>query len=242
MSRRDVSRRVPRLGLVVSSPLRLADPRTKLALSLCLSLSVMLPLQRLVAAMAFYALLLCWARLLPASLRQIWRLKWVLLVLFLVDWFWISAELAVAVSLRIMMLTGTFALLVATTLPEELRLALEWLRVPYRYAFSVGLAFQTVNLLDDEWRAIREAQRARGAWAPLSGWRNARSQVRDLVALAVPAVVMTTKRAWAMTEAAYARGFGSPQRRPWRGLTMRPLDWMLLVFTLLFSVLLVAWR
>jgi energy-coupling factor transport system permease protein len=242
VSRRDVSRRVPRLALVVSSPLRLADPRTKLALSLSLSLSVMLPLQGLVAAMAFYGLLLWWARLLPAALRQIWRLKWVLLVLFVVDWFWISAELAVAVSLRILMLTGTFALLVATTLPEELRLALEWLRVPYRYAFSVGLAFQTVNLLDNEWRAIREAQRARGAWAPLSRWRNVKTQVRDLVALAVPAIVMTTKRAWAMTEAAYARGFGSPQRRPWRWLTMGRLDWMLLVLTLLFSILLFTWR
>jgi energy-coupling factor transport system permease protein len=242
VSRRDVSRRVPRLALVVSSPLRLADPRTKLALSLSLSLSVMLPLQGLVAAMAFYGLLLWWARLLPAALRQIWRLKWVLLVLFVVDWFWISAELAVAVSLRILMLTGTFALLVATTLPEELRLALEWLRVPYRYAFSVGLAFQTVNLLDNEWRAIREAQRARGAWAPLSRWRNVKAQVRDLVALAVPAIVMTTKRAWAMTEAAYARGFGSPQRRPWRWLTMGRLDWMLLVLTLLFSILLFTWR
>ena len=54
-------------------------------------------------------------------------------------------------------------LFVGTTTPSELRLALEWLRVPYRYAFSVSLAFQSVGLLDDEWRAIYEAQRARGA-------------------------------------------------------------------------------
>ena len=48
MKRWDGPRRVPRLVLVASSPLRLADPRMKLALSLCLSLSVMLPLQRIV--------------------------------------------------------------------------------------------------------------------------------------------------------------------------------------------------
>ena len=43
-----------------------------------------------------------------------------------------------------------FALFFATTTPAELRLALEWLSVPHRYAFSVSLAFQSVGLLDDE--------------------------------------------------------------------------------------------
>jgi energy-coupling factor transporter transmembrane protein EcfT len=242
VKKRSASRRAPKLLLVASSPLRLADPRMKLALSLCLSLSVMLPLQRLAVAVVFYALLLLWARLLPAAVRRVWQLKWVLLVLFLVDWFLISTELAVAVTLRIVLLSGTFALFFATTTPDELRLALDWLRVPFRYAFSLSLAFQSVSLLDEEWRAIREAQKARGAWAPLSGWRNLAGQVRDLVALAVPAIVMTTKRAWAMTEAAHARGFDSPRRRLWRRLEMRRLDWLLLAMTVAFSAALVLWR
>jgi energy-coupling factor transport system permease protein len=222
--------------------LRFADPRMKLALSLCLSLSVMLPLERLVVAVAFYGLLLLWARLLPAAIRQVWQMRWVLLVLFVVDWFLISTELAVAVTLRVVLLAGTFALFFATTTPDELRLALEWMRVPYRYAFSLSLAFQSVSLLDEEWRTIREAQRARGAWGRLGGWRNVVGQVRDLVALAVPVIVMTTKRAWAMTEAAYARGFDSPHRRPWRRLVMCRLDWLLLAITVAFSVALVLWR
>lgn len=242
MKKRKASRRVPRMVLVASSPLRFADPRMKLALSLCLSLSVMLPLQRLVVAVAFYGLLLLWARLLPAAIRRVWQMRWVLLVLFVVDWFLISTELAVAVTLRVVLLSGTFALFFATTTPDELRLALEWMRVPYRYAFSLSLAFQSVSLLDDEWRAIREAQKARGAWGSLGGWRNVVGQVRDLVALAVPAIVMTTKRAWAMTEAAYARGFDSPHRRPWRRLVMCRLDWLLLAITAAFSVALVLWR
>jgi energy-coupling factor transport system permease protein len=242
VKKRKVSRRVPRMVLVASSPLRFADPRMKLALSLCLSLSVMLPLQRLVVAVAFYGLLLLWARLLPAAIRRVWQMRWVLLVLFVVDWLLISTELAVAVTLRVVLLSGTFALFFATTTPDELRLALEWMRVPYRYAFSLSLAFQSVSLLDEEWRAIREAQKARGAWGSLGGWRNVVGQLRDLVALAVPAVVMTTKRAWAMTEAAYARGFESPHRRPWRRLAMRWLDWLLLAITAAFSMALVLWR
>jgi energy-coupling factor transporter transmembrane protein EcfT len=219
------------LALVEASPLRRADPRTKLALCLCTSMAVMLPLERLATFMVIYTVLLLWARLLPEAARQVWRLKWVLSLLFLGDWLLVGLDLAVIITLRLILLAGAFALFFATTTPGELRLALEWMRVPYRYAFSLSLAFQSLGLLDEEWRAIREAQRARGAWAPKSGWKNVMGRVRDMVALAIPAIVLTTKRAWAMTEAAYARGFDSPRRRPYRHLVMSRLDWALLAGT-----------
>jgi energy-coupling factor transporter transmembrane protein EcfT len=237
------SGRTRELALVETSPLRRADPRTKLALSLCASLAVMLPLERLAVSMVIYALLLLWARLLPAAARQIWRLKWVLIPLFLVDWLVVDLYLAAIVTLRLILLAGAFALFFATTTPGELRLALEWLRVPYRYAFSLALAFQSVGMLDDEWRTIREAQRARGAWGlRWSGWRNVTAQIRDLVALSVPTIVLTTKRAWAMTEAAYARGFDAPHRRPYRRLAMGRLDWALLASAIAVSLIIVLWR
>jgi energy-coupling factor transport system permease protein len=230
------------LALVEHSPLRRVDPRTKLALSLCASLAVMLSLEKLAIFMVLYVLLLLWARLLPEAARQVWRLKWVLIVLFAVDWIFVSLDLAVIITLRLILLAGAFALFFATTTPSELRLALEWLRVPYRYAFSIGLAFQSVGMLDDEWRAIREAQRARGAWSQPTGWRDVTARVRDLVSLAVPAVVLTTKRAWAMTEAAYARGFDSPKRRSFRTLALGWLDWLLLAGTLAAAAFLICWR
>ena len=163
MIRLGTSGRARNLALVEHSPLRRADPRTKLALSLCASLAVMLPLEKLVIFMGVYVLLLLWARLLPEAARQVWRLKWILIVLFIVDWLFVSRELAFLVTLRLILLAGAFSLFFATTTPGELRLALEWMRVPHRYAFSISLAFQSVGLLDDEWRAILEAQRARGA-------------------------------------------------------------------------------
>ena len=242
MIRLGTSGRTRSLALVEDSPLRRADPRTKLALSLCASLAVMLSLEKLAIFMGLYVLLLLWARLLPEAARQVWRLKWVLLVLFVVDWLIISPELAIIITLRLILLAGAFALFFATTTPGELRLALEWMRVPYRYAFSLTVAFQSVGLLDDEWRGIREAQQARGAWAPPSGWRNLVGKVGDMVALAVPAIVMTTKRAWGMTEAAYARGFDSPRRRPYRRLRMGWLDGLLLAGTLAVAAGLLLWR
>lgn len=229
--------------LAEHSPLRRADPRTKLALSLCASLAVMLPLERLASFMGIYLLLLLWSRLLRDAAWQVWRLKWVLIPLFILDWILVGPDLAVIVTLRIVLLAGAFALFVRTTTPGEFRLALEWLRVPYRYAFSVSLAFQSVGLLDDEWRAIREAQRARGAWEfEWAGWRKLPSQVGELIALTVPAIVLTTKRAWSLTEAAYARGFDSPHRRAYRRLAMKRVDWLLLTAAVAISILLIAWR
>jgi energy-coupling factor transporter transmembrane protein EcfT len=230
------------LVLVEDSPLRRADPRTRLALSLCASLAVMLPLERLAAFMAVYIALLLWARLLPEAARQVWRLRWVLLILFVVDLLVVSLDLAAIITLRLVLLAGAFSLFFASTTPGELRLALEWLRIPYRYAFSLGLAFQSLGLLGEEWRGILEAQRARGAWVPSTGWRNLGRRLRDMVGLTVPAITLTTKRAWAMTEAAYARGFDSPKRRPYRRLVWRSLDTWLLAGSAAVMVALWVWR
>jgi energy-coupling factor transport system permease protein len=211
-------------------------------LCLAASLAVMLPLEQLLVFMGFYLLLIAWARLLPQAARQVWRLKWVLVLLFLLDWLLVGPELAVVVTLRLILLTGSFALFFSTTTPGELCLALEWMRLPYRYAFSVSLAFQSVGLLDEEWRTIHEAQRARGAWHPAQGWRSVIARLGDLVALAVPAVVLTTRRAWAMTEAAYARGFDSPHRQPLRKLAMRWSDWFLLLTAAAVISAILFWR
>jgi energy-coupling factor transport system permease protein len=223
-------------ALVETSPLRRFDPRVKLAMALCASLSVMLPLPGLAIFIACFALLLAWGRLLPSAASNVWRMRWFLLVLFLLDYFWIGPELALAIVLRLSLLAASFSLLVATTTPGEFNQALESLHLPYRYAFSLGLAFQSLGLLEEEWRNILEAQRSRGLlnleWRAVS-WRQAVPQVirqaRDLVALSVPAIVLTTKRAWGITESAYARGFDSPHRRPYRRLHMRAYDWLVLV-------------
>ena len=228
--------------LVEDSPLRTADPRTKLAISLCASLAVMLPLERLFAFMVLYLLLLGWGRLLRQAGEQVWRIKWILLVLFVVDWWLVGGNLAVVITLRLVLLAGVFALFFATTTARELGLALESLHLPYRYAFSISVAFQSLGLLDDEWRSIHEAQSARGALPRNSGLRKFLQQMGDLVALTVPAIVLTTKRAWSMTEAAYARGFDSPHRRPFHQLKLGLLDWLLLTGTVIAASLLLFWR
>ena len=151
------------------------------------------------------------------------------------DWLVVSAELAVVVTLRLVIVAGVFAMFFSTTTPSELCLALVWMRVPYRYAFSLGLSFQAVGHINSEWRKILEAQKARGAFSAPSGWRYPVEQVKNLVSLTVPAVVLAAKRAWSMTEAAYARGFDAPHRSAYHTLAMRRTDWALVLSTLLVT-------
>jgi energy-coupling factor transporter transmembrane protein EcfT len=235
------SRRLYTVSRIEASPLCNADPRAKLALSACASLAVMLPLERLAAFMAVYTLFLLWGRLLPAAAQQVWRLRWLLAALFAMDWLFVGLDLAVIVTLRVIMLASVFTLFVGTTTPDELRLALERLHVPYRYAFSLSLAFQSVNLLSEEWHAIHEAQLSRGALGKAPGLRGIAFRLRDWVAMTVPAIVLTARRAWAITEAACARGFDSPRRRPYRQLTMRWGDWLLMGSAAAIVVALIAW-
>ncbi len=229
------------LVLVETSPLRKADPRTKLFISVAISLVVMMSLERLAIFLSIYILFLLWAHLLVPAAGQVWRLKWILLILFSFDWWLISPEHAILICTRLVLLTGVFALFFSTTTTRELGLALEKLRVPYRYAFSLSLAFQSLGLLDDEWRAIHEAQSSRGAMLEISSFRRFVSQLGDFVSLTVPAIVLTTKRAWAITEAAYARGFDSPHRTSYHTLAFSRLDAFLMVGTTVLIILL-YWR
>ena len=225
-----------------ASPLRRLDPRSKLFASLALSLAVMLPLEKLVIFLFVYIGFVIWAKLFPEMLRQIWQLRWILLFLFLIDWWLISLELAVVITLRLILLSGVFALFFSTTSTNELSLALESLKIPYRFAFSINLAFQSIGLLQEEWQAIREAQQSRGILVKFNGVRQLIKQVNDLVALTVPAIVLTTRRAWAITEAAYSRGFDSPNRISYYQLKMKWTDWIFIIIIMFVMTAFIIWR
>lgn len=230
------------IKVVEGSPLRAADPRTKLILSLVASLTVMLPLEQLVYAIGAYLVLITWSRLLKPVAKQVWRIRIVLIGLFVVDWIFISLELATVVTLRLALLASTFAIFFSTTTPAEFRLALEWMRIPYRFAFSISMAFQSINILDREWKNIVEAQQSRGVWQAPKNVRQLFKQLGNLLALTVPAIVMTTKRAWAITESAYARGFDSPKRTAYRKLNMKKIDWILIALTISVSASFIVWN
>jgi energy-coupling factor transport system permease protein len=228
-------------SLVEASPLRSFDPRTKLALSLAVSLAVMFPMYKLSVVALALVLLLAWSRLLRYAAEVLWRMKWVLVILFLGDWILVSLDLATAVVFRLILLACSFTLVFFTTTPGELRMALERCGVPHRYSFSLSTAFQSLGFLREELLQIREAQKARGAYHDAGRRIPIFTQVRELVAFSVPVVVLTTKRAWAITEAAYARGFESPNRQPYRRLSVQAGDWILLSILAAMCAAMILW-
>jgi energy-coupling factor transport system permease protein len=202
----------------------------------------MLPLARLAAFMLLLGIFLLWAQLLPGTARQVWRIAWILALLFLMDWWLVGLAHAALVVARLVLLAAIFSLFFATTTTRELSLALERLGVPYRFAFSLNVAFQSLGLLDDEWHTIREAQRARGVWSPPDSLKQLLKGLGDFVSLTVPVIVLATRRAWEITEAASARGFNSPQRKPYQRLAFSRLDWFLLAGMLAMLLPLFLWR
>jgi len=227
---RGAHRRLVRL--VQDSPLRPMDARIKLVWALLLTPAVMLPLNRIIIYYVMFIGLLTYGRLLGEAAHQVRRLFWLLVILFILDWIFISLSFAVLITLRLTLLLGFSALLLGTMPTDELRDGLRGLGLPYRYAFVLSLAFQSLPLVMDEWRNIVEAQRARGAWRSYQGWRELPAYTLDMVALAVPAVVLTTRRAWSLTEAAHARGFDSPYKPELPRLRLRWHELAIVVGTL----------
>lgn len=197
---------------VVDSPLRRVDARGKLLLALGLACAAMLPLQPLAMVSAAFALLVVGTGLAAVAAAALRRTAPFLALLFALDWLCIGFPFAVLITLRLTLLATSGVVLSATTTPEELCAALERLRLSRRAAFALSSAFRSADLLADEWRGIAEAQRARGLPPPPTGWRAWRAHGARLVAYFVPAIVLATQRAWALSEAAAVRGLETPRR------------------------------
>jgi energy-coupling factor transport system permease protein len=222
--------------------LRGADPRTKLFLCAATSAAVMLPLGHLAAVVAGFFVLILAARIERQMLAQLRRAAVLLTLLFLADWLWIGIDFAVLIAARLILLIIGFSLFFATTTPDELQAALEQMRVPASLAFAFATAYRFLHLLDSEWREIVEAQQARGIAVPALSWRAPRQSLACAMAIIVPAVVLTTQRAWSITEAAAARGFESPNRRSSRNLRFSRVDQLLLTAAVAVIACLLAYR
>lgn len=246
MNRLGQSRRLVRMR--DNSPLRRYDPRAKMALVVLLALGLMLPLGYLLIYGALLVIFLTVTRLNGECGRQIWRMAWLLVILQVVDWIVFDVQFASLITLRMALVMVISTIVLATTTPEEVRLALLSLGMPYRYAFALGVSVQAVPMLHREWLAIMEAQKARGVRldeekkGDVRGWQRLwlSQRMTDWMALAIPAIVLATKRAWLLTEAAHSRGLGYASPTRYRELRMTWRDWVLIAGTALIIGVLIA--
>jgi energy-coupling factor transporter transmembrane protein EcfT len=233
----------PASTIVEHSFFRRVDARTKLALSLAASLVVALPLPSVALCVTAYGALVVAGGLTAPAWRNVRRLRLVLSALFLLDWYWVGLSFAVLITLRLLVLSVAFTVLIATTTRDDMRRALEQLGLPRRVAFAFATALATLSLLEAEWRGILEAQRARGltlAAAPGVTWRQSFRFAHDLVPFVVPAVVLTTQRAWSLTETAAMRGIEAPRVGSGPSPKLAPLDGAILAAVGALNLLLFA--
>jgi len=234
-------RRSP-LALAHQSFLRRVDARTKLALAMGASSAVMLPLAPLALFVAGFAALVVVGRLVAPAAAQVRRVAPLLGLLFAIDWLVVGLPFAVLITLRVALLVTAFTVLVATTTPDELRAGLERLGLPPRLAFAMASTYRSLAQMEREWQTIIEAQRARGLLTSAARTRSWRLRLSDAVALVVPAIVLATQRAWALSESAAGRGLESPLRRPHGVHSLTRLDRALLAGAGGLLLVLLAWR
>jgi energy-coupling factor transport system permease protein len=214
------------------------DPRTKLFLTLCGVILVMI-VQRPQAISVVYGLT-CIA---VAGLGQIRSyLRWLRLVLPMalffgaVTWWSTTWITGCSAGLKLLALATVFFIFFATTIPEDLGNALVKMGLPYTVAFVMTAALQFVPIIGRKSKTVLDAQRARGI--PLEpGW----SALRHYPAFLGPLLIQSFQLAEELAEAMEARGFGNPQRTFLNPCRLRKHDWLIMAGGLLLLAASIAW-
>jgi energy-coupling factor transport system permease protein len=144
--------------------------------------------------------------------------------------------------LKLAELLAASILFLSTTSIEEFSTSLVSLRVPYRVAFAMSLAFRLVPLFIDSAIMVVQAQTLRGYDFNRG---NAFERMRRYVPALIPVFMGALRRANNMAMALEARGFGMGARPTTLGdYRMRPQDVAALGFLLLLatSYFLLYWK
>jgi len=214
------------------SPLARLDARVRLLLCLTASLGILLPPPCLILLGAGMAVLLIWGKLIQVIARYVYKFVWLLLILVLVNTIMVNGTFALVFVLRLLLLAFSFIIFTETTSIEEIYLILRWLKCPYHLAFSFSVALQFMPVLSQEWHMVKEAQWIRGIHLQPAAGRTPRkifTFLQGLLPFIIPVIVLTVKRAWNLTEAAYLRGIDAPFEAAVPSLCLQKRDYAFLL-------------
>ena len=138
------------------------------------------------------------------------------------------------VSLRLLSVLSAGALVVFTTYPSDLILALTKLRVPHSFAFMLTLALRFLPETIEQGKRILVAQQLRGA-----GGKGLLSAVRRFRLLVVPLLAVSLRSARQVALAAEVRAYSS-NRVPSKDLRFATADWAVMAGLVLLTVIGIA--
>ncbi|TFG07348.1 MAG: energy-coupling factor transporter transmembrane protein EcfT [Promethearchaeota archaeon] len=212
------------------------DPRAKLLFSIIYSISAllfteMIPLFLILLTLIPFIIL---GKMVKEWIRTIRGLSFLILLIIVLNTFFLSLSYAISMILRIFIMITAFSLFFLTVHPNDLALSLISMNVPYPYAFSFSLAFRFVPTIAIEAQNIMDAQQSRGYEMQKSGLIN---QIKNLFPLLVPLIICSIKRAFNVAEALESRAFGSNiERTYYYSIKYTIKDWLFTIFLFLFLI------
>ena len=146
----------------------------------------------------------------------------------------IEIESAVAMTLRFVVLVGSFSVFFLTTSPDHLGLALEQTHFPYEFSFAFTTAIRFVPVLAEEAQTIMDAQKARGLELEKGGFLK---KIRNYIPVLIPLIVSAIRRSLELAEAMESRAWGATKKRTnLYELKFHLGDYILLSITLLILI------
>ena len=119
-------------------------------------------------------------------------------------------ERAAAMTLRFIVLIGSFSVFFLTTSPDHLGLALQQSRIPYEFCFAFTTAVRFVPVLADEAQTIMDAQKARGLELERG---NLLKRVRNYIPVLIPLIVNAIRRSLELAESMESMAWGASKKR-----------------------------
>ena len=151
-----------------------------------------------------------------------------------------NLALAVAAATRILIMSGSFYSLLATTDFGSMIAGLCRIRVPYVIAFSVGLTLQLIPIIIQEFSSIQDAQRSRGQELDRGGLFE---RIRNYLSIAVPLLLRSLRLGQTLSFALITYRFGGNQvRTSVHRLRLGFADYSFIALCMIVTTGLVIWQ
>ena len=225
------------------------DPRTKIVTFLLTFVAILLfenPLWMLPVT-----ILIVLQLLVSGSVRNLRRIRYILIVLTIssmVLWNLFSSGVtpllgfltvesftfAVARTMLMILMISAGMILISTTRNEELVLGMIRLGLPYRVGFAISTSLRLVPTIASSTMTISQAQQSRGLNLQSGGLIE---RIRKFLPLLVPVFISTIRSTNIFGMALESKGFGAREvRTSYLQIKMRPIDWAVIIFALLFVI------
>ncbi|NVM30450.1 MAG: energy-coupling factor transporter transmembrane protein EcfT [Candidatus Helarchaeota archaeon] len=212
------------------------DPRTKLYFAIIITIISLLFNEIIPLLILFLSLIpfFIMGKIVTQWLTTLRGLIFLAIFIIVIDTLFISFNLGVAMSIRLLGLISAFSLFFLTVHPDDLSQGLIQMRVPFSFAFALSLAIRFVPTLGLEAQNVREAQMVRGLELQKG---NIIKKVKNFIPIIIPLIILSIQRAMVVAESLESRGFGAVKKRTYLyPLKMKIKDYLLII---LFTALLV---